>query len=234
MRLVYLLFLLSLTVHPLWAQSDATREPRQTPQYRVGAQFGTMGIGVYGERLLSQTHQLAIRVGVNYLAYRQPIRLKTADDSYVVIDPDFVISLAHAGLRWNPFQRRSFFVAAGAGYTWHPALRFVLTAENTVNFGGLVMTAEDVGTIRAGLRWKPVVAYLGTGFGRIIPHKRLNVGVELGVYYLGKPSVELDYEGFLETTTIDEQVPIVERNMAGYRYLPVLNVNVSYALGRLR
>ncbi|RIV23431.1 hypothetical protein DYU11_10535 [Fibrisoma montanum] len=234
MRTVRLFFLLCLINTSLYAQSTPGFEPRPASQYQVGIQAGTTGIGLYGERLLDQAHRLALRVGVNYLAYRQPVRLKTADDSYVVIDPDFMISLAHAGLRWNPFKRSSFFVTAGAGYTWNPALRFVLTAENTVNFGGLVMTAEDVGTIRAGLRWNPVVAYLGTGFGRVIPRRRLTVGVELGGYYLGKPTVELDYEGFLETTTIDEQVPIVERNLAGYRYLPVLNLNVAYAIGRLR
>ncbi len=94
------------------------------------------------------------------------------------------------------------------------------------------MTPEDVGTINLGVRWHPVIGYAGWGFGRAIPRRRFGVGFEMGVYYLGRPTVQLDYEGFLETTNLSEQVPIVERNLSNYRYLPALSLTLSYVLNR--
>ena len=206
--------------------SAANRQPKQS----VSLQLGTTGPGVFYNRLLSGSNRLTLRVGGQYFAYRKPIRVKASSDSYVQIKPDLTIGIAQANLKWHPFQRGSFFVTGGIGYTWQPEMRFVLTAENKLDFDGLVLTPESVGTVNLGFRWHPVVGYLGWGFGRSLPKKRLGVGFEMGVFYLGKPSVHLDYEGFLETTTIDEQVPIVERNLSNYRYLPSINLTLSYIL----
>ncbi|QJW92208.1 hypothetical protein HNV11_03525 [Spirosoma taeanense] len=198
----------------------------------INLQLGTTGPGLFYTHLISRQRRLAFRIGGQYIAYQKPIRVKTAPDSYITIDPDFVIGTAQAGLKWQPFQRGAFFVAAGLGYTWHPNLNFVITAENKLNFDGLELTPEDVGTINLGFRWHPVVGYIGWGFGRIIPRRRFGVGFEMGMYYLGRPSVELTYEGFLETTNLDEQVPLVEQNLSNYRYLPAINLTLSYALSR--
>jgi hypothetical protein len=195
-------------------------------------QAGTMGPGLFYNRVVSRPHRLTARVGGQYIAYRRPIRIKTAPDSYLTVDPDFMVSTAQAGLMWNPFKRGSFFLATGVGYTWHPNLSFVITANDKLNLGGLELTPEDVGTIDLGVRWRPVVGYLGWGFGRVIPRRRFSLGFEMGVYYLGRPKVQLSYEGFLETTNLDEQVPIVERNLSNYRYLPSLSLNLFYALNR--
>lgn len=199
-------------------------------QQSISVQLGTTGPGFFYNRVLSQSNRLTLRVGGQYFAYRKLIRVKAATDSYIQIKPDFMIGIAQANLKWHPFQRSSFFVTGGLGYTWHPDMRFVITAENKLNLDGLELTPDDVGTVNLGFRWHPIVGYLGWGFGRSLPNKRFGVGFEMGVFYIGKPSVQLDYEGFLETTTIDQQVPVVERNLSNYRYLPSINVTLSYKL----
>ncbi|MFD2936737.1 hypothetical protein [Spirosoma flavum] len=199
-------------------------------QQSLSLQLGTTGPGLFYNRLLSRSNRLTLRVGGQYFAYNKSIRVKAASDSYIHIKPDLTIGIAQANLKWHPFQRGSFFVTGGIGYTWHPDMRFVITAENKLDLGGLELTPESVGTIDLGFRWHPIVGYLGWGFGRSIPKKRLGIGFEMGVFYLGKPRVQLAYEGFLETTTIDEQVPTVERNLSNYRYLPTVNLTLSYRL----
>ncbi|WP_461127042.1 hypothetical protein [Spirosoma aerophilum] len=206
--------------------SLVTRPVRQA----ISLQIGTTGPGVFYNREVSSLHRLTLRVGGQYFAYRKSIQVKAASDSYVQIKPDVTIGMAQAALKWHPFRRSSFFLTGGVGYTWHPDMRFVITAENTLNFDGLELTPQDVGTVNLGFRWHPVVGYLGWGFGRSLPDKRLGVGVEMGVFYLGKPRVSLDYEGFLETTTIDDQVAVVEKNLSGYRYLPTINLTLSYKI----
>lgn len=220
---------LSMSVGRAAPPTDSTR--RAESSRSVSGQIGTAGLGLFYNQVLPGSQRFALQLGGRYLAYRKPIRVKTAPDSYIQIDPDFMIGVAQANLKWHPFRRGSFFVVAGVGYTWHPDLNFVITAEDKLNLGGLELTPEDVGTVNLGFRWHPVVGYVGWGFGRTIPRKRLGVGFEMGMYYLGRPRVHLDYEGFLETTTIDEQVPVVEHNLSNYRYLPAINFTVSYTLG---
>lgn len=228
-----LIFLLVVTSGLAFSRNNPDSTRRTTGQ-SVNLQAGTLGLGLFYNCQLSRVHRLTLRAGGQYIAYRKPIRIETAPNSYLIVDPDFVIGTVQAGLKWNPFRRGSFFVAAGIGYSWHPAIGFEITANDKLNLGGLELTPEDVGTINLGVRWHPVVGYAGWGFGRTIPRRRIGIGFEMGVYYLGKPSVQLDYTGFLETTNLREQVGTVERNLSGYRYLPSLSLTISYALGRSR
>ncbi len=199
-------------------------------RHAVRLSIGTTGPGLFYHRQLSASQRLWLRVGGQYIAYRKPVRVDVSSESYITVTPDFMIGLAQAGLAWQPFRRGSFFLAGGLGYTWHPHLGAVITTDKKLNLGGLELLPEDVGTVNLALRWRPVVGYLGGGFGRAVPRKRWGAGVELGVFYLGRPRVDLAYEGFLETTNLDEQVPVVERNLSGYRYLPSLNFTLTYRL----
>ncbi|WP_232325883.1 hypothetical protein [Spirosoma montaniterrae] len=201
-----------------------------TRQHAVRLHIGTTGPGLFYNRQLSSAKRLWLRVGGQYIAYRQPIRVNVSSESYITVDPDFMIGLAQAGLMWQPFRRGSFYLAGGLGYTWHPHLGAVVTTDKKLNLGGLELLPEDVGTVSLAVRWRPVVGYFGFGFGRPVPRRRWGVGVELGAFYLGRPRVDLAYEGFLETTNLSEQVPVVERNLSNYRYLPSLNFTLTYRL----
>ncbi|GAB3024457.1 hypothetical protein [Spirosoma pulveris] len=196
----------------------------------VSVHLGTTGPGVFYSRQLNSARRLTWRVGGHYVSYQKEIGIKAAKDSYLQIKPDFTIGIAEANLTWHPFRRSSFYVTGGVGYTWHPDLHLTLTTKDKLTLDGLELLPQDVGTVNLAFRWHPVVGYLGWGFGRSIPKSRFGVGFEMGLFYLGKPSVHLDYEGFLETTTIDEQVPLVERNLSNYRYLPSINLTLSYRL----
>lgn len=234
MRALAVVFLLMATPGCLKAQQSTNLPVEHRSDQSISGQIGTLGAGLFYNHTLSRNHRLSARAGGQYLAYRKPIRIATAPDSYLNIDPDFVIGTAQVGLKWHPFKRSSLFVAAGAGYTWHPGVRLIITASDKLNLGGLELTPEDVGRVDLAVRWHPVVGYVGWGFGRTIPRRRINVGMELGVFYLGRPTVQLAYEGFLETTNLSEQVPVVERNLSNYRYLPSLSLTLAYALQRTR
>jgi len=215
---------------PARLQTDST--DRLPPSQSIRLQLGTTGPGLFYKRVLSAERRLSLRAGGQYVAYRKLVRIETDPGSYLNIRPDFVIGLVRADLTWHPFRRKSLFVAAGLGYTWHPNLDFVVNTDSKLSLGGLELTAEDVGTIKLGLRWQSVVGYAGWGFERLVARKRIGVGFEMGVLYLGPPRVQLAYEGFLETTNLDEQVPIVAHNLRNYRYLPSLNFILSYSLTR--
>lgn len=203
---------------------------RHKTQQSISLQVGMTGPGLFYNRAISSAHRLTFRVGGQYIAYQKLIQVKAKSDSYINIQPDFAIAIAQASVKWHPFRKGTLFLVGGIGYTWHPSQRTEITIENKLKLDELVLMPEDVGTVNLGVRWKPVVGYLGWGFGRSIPKRRFGAGFEMGVYYLSKPRLELNYEGFLETTTLDKQVPIIERNIADYRYLLTINLMLSYRL----
>ena len=223
-------FLLSLISIQVWAQSDLKSSSSPAP-YSVGLQLGTTGGGIQLARVLSADSRLVGRVGVSYFGYDQPFRVK-AGEGKLHITPDLVMGIALASVKWHPFKTNQFFLTGGAGYTWRPDLKANLIAEGNVKFGGLEISEENVGVINANLRWRNVLGYAGLGYGRSTPVRRLGFAVELGCYYLGAPTVDLQYTGFLETTNIDEQIPVIQNNLRNYRFLPSLQFLVTYGLFR--
>ncbi|MGV3560438.1 hypothetical protein [Larkinella arboricola] len=212
------------------AQSDLKRSTPSAP-YSVGLQLGTTGAGIQLARVLTPDSRLVGRVGVSYFAYNQPFQVK-AGEGKLHITPDLVMGIALASVKWHPFKTNPFFLTGGAGYTWRPDLKANLIAEGDVKFGGLQISEENVGVIHANVRWRNVLGYAGLGYGRSTPVRRLGFAVELGCYYLGSPTVDLHYTGFLETTTIDEQIPVIQNNLRNYRFLPSLQFLVTYGLFR--
>lgn len=196
----------------------------------VGIQVGVTGVGAQLAWKLRTKPRLVLRAGASYLAYKQAAVIDIGEGSKIDFYPNIVIGLVQSSLKWHPFKRGSFFLTGGLGYTWRPDLRLTVKAQNDLNLGGISMKADEFGTVGLGIRWSPVVGYAGFGMGRSIPRRRWGVGFEIGCYYLGSPKVELDLDGFLETTTLEEQIPLIERNMRGYRYLPNFQFTVSYAL----
>ncbi|RRB02953.1 hypothetical protein EHT25_19505 [Larkinella rosea] len=197
----------------------------------MGLQLGTTGAGIQLARTLTSDGRLVARVGASYFAYDRVFRVK-AGEGKLNITPDLVMGIALASVKWHPFKRNQLFLTGGAGYTWRPDVKANVIAEGNVKFGGLQISQENVGVVNASLRWNSVLGYAGLGYGRSTPIRRLGFAVELGCYYLGSPKVDLQYTGFLETTTIDEQIPVIQRNMENYRFLPSLQFLLTYGLFR--
>lgn len=196
----------------------------------VNLQVGNTGGRLFYNHSIAKNSRLMGRIGLNYFAYRKAIRLDVDKGSFIIIDPDFVIGTIETSVRWQVFSNRALYVSSGLAYNWHPALNAKIQAENKLNFGGIELTPENVGIINIGFQWRQFMPYLGIGLGKSYPKHRVSIGGEFSVYYMGKPKVNLDYTGFLETTTIDEQIAVVENNLSNYRFLPTLNLTLTYRL----
>ncbi|WP_037300851.1 hypothetical protein [Runella limosa] len=196
----------------------------------IGIQVGLTGVGVQLAWKLKTKPRLVLRVGASYVGYKKATVIDIGEGSKIDLFPNIVIGLVQSSVKWHPFKKGAFFLTGGVGYTWRPDLRLTVQAQNDLNLGGISMKADEFGTVGLGLKWSPIVGYAGLGMGRSIPRRRWGVGFELGCYYLGPPKVQMDLNGFLETTTLEAQIPLIERNMSGYRYLPSFQLTVSYAL----
>jgi len=213
--------------------SEPTTTPSKWWPQGVSLQVGTTGVGIHGAWRLPTHPQWVLRVGGNYVSYKKQHHIDLGDSSIVEFRPDFVIGLIQSSVKWHPFRKSSFFLTTGVNYTWRPDVRVQLQALSPIDLGGIQMKPEEFGTIAMRVKWSSVVGYAGVGFGRSVPKRRWGVGIELGCYYLGKPKLSADYDGFLETTTLDQQLPLIERNLRGYRFLPNLQLVLSYSLVRI-
>lgn len=211
--------------------SDTTRIHYRA-EYGAAVQFGTTGFGAQLAWQPPIHSRLLVRIGISNLVYHKDLRFATGGEGTLVIQPDVKQNFALGSLKWHPFRRGSFFITAGGGYARHSALNLTIRAEDKIMFGGLELTPENVGTINAQFNWNQTVGYAGMGFGRCISHNRFGASIEWGCYYLGVPAINFQYSGFLETTTIKDQIPIIKRNLSGYRYLPSLQFTITYAIRR--
>lgn len=173
---------------------------------------------------------LVLRAGANYGTFQRGFAIKAEDGTFIQTDPDIVSVSTHLLLDHYPFRRKLFHLTAGVEYAWVQRYTGTFYANEAVKLGGVEMEAEDFGHAALGIRWNRLKPYLGIGLKRDIMRRQLAVGIDLGAWYMGSPRLDLQYEGFLETTTIDDQVRQVEANMRSYAFYPYFSLQLRYRL----
>ena len=107
-------------------------------------------------------------------------------------------------VNYYPFKKGSFFLTAGAYFGGGTLLKInghsdelkELVAEAGkagVVIGDYTIPVDKNGNVSGGLKVSSFRPYVGLGFGRAVPKKRLGVMFELGVQFHGKPDVYTDY-----------------------------------------
>ena len=103
-----------------------------------------------------------------------------------------------------PFKKSSFFIAAGAYFGGSSLVKISGHSDELANLsadagnagiviGDYTIPADENGNVSGGLRVNSFRPYVGLGFGRVVPKKRVSVMFEMGVQFHGKPEVYTDY-----------------------------------------
>ena len=121
-------------------------------------------------------------------------------------------------------------LVAGAGYFFKANGNVRMTPNESVTQDGITLEPEEIGTLTTEITYKKFAPYIGLGFGRGLPQKRFNVNFDLGFYYLSAPSVTMTGTEYLEDNS--QNGPILTENMKGYRFLPVLQLNLNFKLSK--
>ncbi|WP_144080036.1 hypothetical protein [Flectobacillus major] len=204
----------------------------------ISIQAGTYGFG------LGVAHQLKsglnVRLTADYLNVKTfvkpPIKVNLGDGaSDLNINPDVTSLLFSAKFDWHPFRQKIFKLVAGASYG---SGDFLVDVEPTQKTGRFKLTkdveldAEEFGTAKLIVTGNNIRPYLGLGFGRAIPKKRLGFGVDLGVYYSGSPKLAVARTGLIESILTDQNIADIERNVKGYAFMPNLTFSLTYKIGQ--
>jgi hypothetical protein len=196
----------------------------------IGVIFGTNGVGVEINYLLPRNEKVGLRLTGAYIGYQKQNTVKLNPKSSLVIDPDISFGQILLAGTYSPFKKRVFSIVAGVAYLYNFKLAAFANTDTGLDFSGTQIAAEDFGHVNLEIKWNKIAPYVGFAFGRVVPRKRVGLGVEMGCYYLGHPHIQTDYTGVLEITNVDEVIPQIEKNITNYSFLPSINFKVRYRL----
>jgi hypothetical protein len=218
-----------------------TEESTFTPLIEPGAMalglnFGLPGVGLDFAYKINQSFSARARF--------QTLPFELNDFEYTLDGQDLLadvtLNFSQIGIvaDYYPFKSSSFKLMAGVSYFINNSFSATIAINDTLyvgedgsdadDLGDFVFYPDDIGTITIASEWGQIVPYMGLGFGRAVPNKRVGFGIELGAYYIGAPDVNVDATGML-TETSEEEAGL-EEGLSEYAWLPQINLRLSVRL----
>jgi hypothetical protein len=204
-----------------------------TPSSKKGLGFGlnlsTNGIGGQLAYSFFKSGKLMLRLEGRYLAYQQKKIKYNVSGANLLIDGKAEIGSVGAMVDYHPFSKSSFKLVVGYAMLLNQINGLAYTTDY-YKLNDIIISPEVIGGFDLGININQG-AYLGLGFGRAVPKKRFGMSLEVGAYYIGKPTVTFKASGMLAPSTSQESV--IGNNMSGYNWLPMLNIGLNFRLGKI-
>lgn len=222
MKLFSLFLLIACVVHCSIAQKKTT--------FVLGIEGNTQGAGLELSTSFAKHPKWSYRLSYDYFRYLKESSIELTEGSTLILNPAVRQQALSTKVDWHPFRRGFFRLTGGLSYHVIQDYRVLASSTTGIKQGDITIAPEDFGVIDAQLKWNSLRPYLGFGWGSAFPKHRISFGFDMGVYYMGSPSLKVSYEGFLETTNLDEQLKKIESRAKGYSYYPNLNFQLRYRL----
>lgn len=234
-RLVPVLLLLFVPVCGVMAQDmagTATVTPVAKRSWLLNLEVlaGTSGLG------LGMTERLAphweLHAGGAWLPFSFAFS-STLSDIKVRNSFDNALGQVHLLAAYNPFSTdKGFRLRVGMAYFLSARATLSLNTEEAYKYGDIQLTPAEMGTMTVRLKRGGLATYAGLQCFKLYTRNRFSVTADLGVYYLWKDvDVQVEGSGYLKDNQKNEAV--LQRNLAGYRWLPQVQLAFHYRLGQL-
>ena len=207
-----------------------TNAQTQPSKVAVGVHAGTQGLGVNG--LYPVSHKMAVRLSASYAPYGFSDVRSWSGTEY---DLDMKSKMGNVLLQaeYRPFnqENQSAFLqklalTAGAAYFYESKGEATATPKNNYTLGDIVIDKKDIGAINVKSTWNTVAPYAGLGIRQVKLANKLALNVDLGTHYMASPDIILTGDKLLADN--DANQATLQKNMEGYRWLPVLQTGISY------
>ncbi|WP_285009743.1 hypothetical protein [Pedobacter faecalis] len=223
---------LCMSVVAVWAQDAPADSAKSASGFKfslenaaVQAHAGTQGFGVAARYAFLPN--LSARLGASFGSVKIEKGI-----SFDNLSSDNTLKAEASNMHlWAEFSPISWLrINAGAGYFFKAEATMETIPNESVTQDGITLEPEEIGKLTTTATYKEFAPYFGLGFGRGIPQGRFNVNVDLGTYYLSAPSVTMVGTEYLADN--GHNGPILERNMKDYRWLPVLQLNLTFKFSK--
>ena len=190
---------------------------------------GATGIGVELKRLM--TRNLNLRLGYSFLPKISVVRASTTDfDNNTSVDGNF--SNLHLLAEYAPFKNIGVHLVGGAAYILELKTDINQVPTGNYSYGDIIFTPDEIGTIHTVADWKGFAWYGGVSFFKLVPKKRFNITLDLGTYYLSQPKTSIMATNLLAQNASENNQIHWHENIGQYRWLPVLQLNFNFKLGK--
>ena len=208
----------------------------------VGVGVGTYGIDVEAAAPIGR--MFAIRGGVGFLP---DFNIKTDVNASVNsngMEKDYSMDIEGKLKRvqgklivnFYPFKS-GLFIAAGAYFGGDKIVEIQGHSDQlqeemaTASSAGIIIGDQEIpvdknGNVAAGLKVQNFRPYLGIGFGRVVPNKRINFMFELGVQFHGTPDIYTN-NGTISKTDIENADDKITKIIDKVKVYPVLNLKLN-------
>jgi hypothetical protein len=187
--------------------------------FALGAKAGTVGVGVEGTFAMSE--RLNLRGGIYALGV-------SWDDTRLGIPYEGDADLENVGLflDWHPAG--GVFRVSIAGFQTGNSLDG--DAEGELDVGGTTYSS----VLNANIEWDGFAPYLGIGWGNAVHDPGWSFSFDLGVMFVGEPSVSLTgtvsdpalEEAFQEDLAREERA--LQEDFEDAKYHPVVSLGFAY------
>ncbi len=213
---------------PDTAHMQLARVTNWNKGWGLSLKVSSLGVGL--EIIRRQSQFFSFRLGGTYLPYT----FKKTDTEFEV-EKTYNAYFSGATFLADWFiigHFSSFHLSGGVVYNYSHLIVDGVPI-NTYSVGSYEIPQEQLGDVRIKLTPVKFSPYLGAGFGNFISNKkRLTFNVQLGVLYQAPPKVEFTATGMIEPTA--EQDDIVAKNVEGFIFYPILDVQIVYRLSRIK
>ncbi len=222
------LAVLVMMLLPIQASAyDAVEHEKQTfvfPQrVSAGIKMSTLGFGIELAAPLSE--KFYVRLGGNQFNFSVN---EDFGDLNINMEANLRLSSFTFFADWYPRGTMGIFHITAGLLIGNNYVAATGTPWSSYEFGGYVITPEDIGDLSIKISTPKVNPYAGIGFGRSVPNRRVSFNFELGALYLGPPVVEMEATGMISRT--GEQGDLIAENMNDYRFWPVVSTQLNVKL----
>ena len=218
--LIYFFFF-SICLHTS-AQDDIEIKERKNA---FAVSFGSPGMGLeYARKLNSKFSAKVVWHSFSLSDFSQEDLDLNGDKVDLLANLD--VKIIDLGIEYLPFKNSSLKLTAGIGFLSNVNLNSVFTYTEDVTVGTVIIKKQDVGEIVADVNWSGAAPYLGFGFGRAIPKKRLGFGIEIGTYFASPPTVNLTASKLLAPTASQEEN--LQNSLEDFKFIPRIQFRLAY------
>lgn len=187
--------------------------------------FGSPGTGLeYAKKFSSKLNAKVAWHFFNLKDFgRENISL---NGSTVDVLANLKVSIIDLGIEYLPFNNSSFKISTGLGLLSNVKAGGVLTYTESVTIGSIIISKQDVGEIASDITWSGIAPYIGIGFGRAVPKRKVELGIEFGAYFASSPNVDLTATELLAPTASQQEY--LQESLEGYRFIPRIQFKLAH------
>ena len=218
---------------PAATDSNSTADVEKTDKYMlwqkrhaIAFSAGMPGVGM--EYAYNINRHLNLRAGFMAFAFNDFNTDLEISGQPVSINADLNSAAYDLFLEYQPSSNTAFKLVAGIGYLNNIGVNTTVLLSEDIGFGDLIIDNEEIGEIGVDVAWNGLAPYIGFGFGRAIPKKRVGFGLEFGSYYAGGPDVTINATGMLANTS--EEAAELQENLSSYAWVPRIMARLAIKL----